>query len=192
LDMLQAYSYFPNNGRMVHATPYKSAYQSNDNFEKRIDFTPQILQVNLDPAATFVTTQLMKSVLTEGTGSNFHSLANLPPTVEVAGKSGSSMIADLWWVSFTPRIVVGVWVGMGENLPELRMADGFTGGKVSMPIAAAFMRSVAQHRPELLNGQFTQPENVIVRRIDVKKGCLVTKGGVEEFFIAGREPSRCY
>jgi penicillin-binding protein 1B len=192
LDMVQAYSYFPNSGKMTQVTAYKSAYQTNDSSENSIDFARQLPQVNLDPAATFVTTQMMKSVVGDGTGANFRLLANLPPTVHVAGKSGSGMIADLWWVSFTPRLIVGVWVGMGENLPELRMADNFTGGKVSAPIAAAFMRSVAQYRPELLRGQFAQPENVVVRRIDPTKGCLTNRGGVEEFFIIGREPSRCY
>jgi penicillin-binding protein 1A len=190
LDMVQAYSYFPNNGRMTQVTAYKSAYQSNDNSENRIAFTRQP-QVNLNPAATFVTTQMMKSVVEEGTGVNFRLLANLPNTVQVAGKSGSGMVADLWWVNFTPRIIVGVWVGMSENLPELRMADNFTGGKVSAPIAAAFMRSVAQYHPELLTGQFARPGNVVVHRVNPKKGCLVTNGGSEEFFIAGREPSRC-
>jgi penicillin-binding protein 1B len=191
LDMVQAYSYFPNNGRMAQVSAYKSAYQSSDNSENRIDFTRQLPQVKLDPAATFVTAQMMKSVLEDGTGANFRSLSNLPQNVQVAGKSGSGMVADLWWINFTPQIIVGVWVGMSENLPELRMADNFTGGKVSAPIAAAFMRSVAQYHPELLKGQFAQPESVVVRRINPKKGCLVAKGGVEEFFIVGREPSRC-
>lgn len=191
LDMVQAYSYFPNNGKMTQVSAYKSAYQSNENLENRIDFALQLPLVSLDPAATFVTTQMMKSVVERGTGANFRSLANLPTTVQVAAKSGSGMIADLWWINFTPRIIVGVWVGMSENLPELRMADNFTGGKVSAPIAAAFMRSVTQYQPELLKGQFRQPENIVVRRINPKNGCLVNNGGVEEFFIAGREPGRC-
>lgn len=191
LDIVQAYSYFPNNGSMTQVSAYKSAYQSNDSSENRIAFARPLPQVNLDPAASFVTTQMMESVVEEGTGAKFRSLANLPKNVQVAGKSGSGMVADLWWVHFTPRIIVGVWVGMSANLPELRMADKFTGGKVSAPIAAAFMRSVAQYRPELLTGQFTKPGNVVVHRVDPKKGCLVTNGGSEEFFIAGREPSRC-
>jgi membrane peptidoglycan carboxypeptidase len=191
LDMVQAYSYFPNNGRMTQVNAYKSAYQSIENAESRIDLTRQLPQLNLDPAATFVTTQMMKSVVEEGTGANFRSLANLPSTVQVAGKSGSGMIADLWWINYTPRIIVGVWVGMSDNLPELRLADNFTGGKVSAPIAAAFMRAVAQYHPELLKGEFVQPDNVVVHRIDSKRGCLINGGGIQEFFIAGREPNRC-
>ncbi|MGI8467015.1 MAG: penicillin-binding transpeptidase domain-containing protein [Pyrinomonadaceae bacterium] len=191
LDMVQAYSLFPNNGKMTQVTAYKSAYQSNDNSQNRIAFTRQLPQVSLNPAATFVTTQMMKSVVEEGTGANFRSLANLPQDTEVAGKSGSGMVSDLFWINFTPRIIVGVWVGMSENLPELRMADNFTGGKISAPIAATFMHSVAKYHPELLGGQFTQPENIVVRRVDPKKGCLVTNGGKEEFFIAGREPNPC-
>jgi penicillin-binding protein 1A len=192
LDMVQAYSYFPNNGRMSQVSAYKSAYQSNDNSENRIDFARALPQVNLDPAASFVTTQMMESVIEEGTGARFRSLAHLAQGVQVAGKSGSGMVADLWWVNFTPRIVVGVWVGMNANLPELRLADSFTGGNVSAPIAAAFMRSVSQYRPELLKGQFAQPENVVVRRIDPRTGCTVNSGGKKEFFIVGREPVRCY
>lgn len=191
LDMVQAYSYFPNNGRMARVTAYKSAYQSNDNSENRIAFTRALPQTNLNPAATFVTVQMMKSVVEEGTGANFRSLANLPVVVDVAGKSGSGMVADLWWINFTPRIVVGVWVGMNENLPELRMVDNFTGGKTSAPIAAAFMRSVAKYHPEMLSGQLIQPENVVARKIDPNKGCLTNNGGTEEFFIAGREPKSC-
>jgi membrane peptidoglycan carboxypeptidase len=191
LDMVQAYSYFPNNGRLAQVTAYKSAYQSDGSSETRIAFTRPRPMASLDPAATFVTTQMLQSVVDEGTGANFRSLANVPRSVQVAAKSGSGMVADLWWINFTPRLIVGVWVGMSKNLPELRMADNFTGGKVSAPIAASFMRAVAQYHPELLQGQFARPENVVIRRIDPKKGCLVSNGGTEEFFIAGREPYRC-
>jgi membrane peptidoglycan carboxypeptidase len=191
LEMVQAYSYFPNNGRRAQVTAYQSAYQSNDNAENRIDFTRPLPQINLDPAASFITTQMMKSVVEEGTGANFRSLANLPPDIQVAGKSGTGMIADLWWVNFTPRIIVGVWAGTSENLPELRVKDDFAGGKISAPIAAVFMRSVAKYHHELLDGQFIQPGAVVIRRIDPKKGCLVTNSGEEEFFIAGREPKPC-
>lgn len=191
LDLVQAYSIFPNNGKMAQVSAYKSVYQTKVNSEIKIDLPHKIQQINLDPAATFITTQMMKSVVEEGTAAGFRSLANLPQNSQTAGKSGSGMVADLWWINFTPRIVVGVWVGMNENLPELRMADNFTGGKVGAPIAAAFMRSVAKYRPELLDGQFVQPGNVIVHKIDPKRGCLSNNGGTEEYFIAGREPNKC-
>jgi len=191
LDIVQAYTHFPNNGRAARVTAYKSAYQAGDNSEQRIAFARQLPQVSFNPAATFVVTQMMKSVVEEGTGANFRSLANLQD-VQLAGKSGSGMVADLWWVNFTPRIVVGAWVGMSANLPELNMADNFTGGKVAASIAAMFMRAVSRQRPELLKGQFTRPADVVVRRVDPKRGCLVTDGGgAEEFFIAGREPGHC-
>lgn len=190
LDIVQAYSYFPNGGMMTPVTAYKSAYQPNNDSENKITFARQQQQVSLDPAATFVTNQMMKSVIEEGTGTTFRSLASLPQFVQVAGKSGTGMVADLWWVNFTPRIIVGVWVGMSANLPELRMEENFTGGKVSAPIAAAFMRFVAQLQPELLKGQFARPENVVMHTVDPKRGCL-RANGEEEFFIAGREPNRC-
>ena len=56
---------------MTQITAYKAAYQSNNNLENRIAFTRQPSQVSLNPAAAFVTTQMMKSVVEVGTGAIF-------------------------------------------------------------------------------------------------------------------------
>lgn len=189
LDMVQAYTIFPNNGKMRKLTAYKTVYQTAEGANKKVEFSSTLPTSNTDPAATYITTEMMKSVVTSGTASNFRTLANLDSPV--AGKSGSGMVADLWWVNFTPRVVVGVLVYMPHNLPELRREDGFTGSKTSAPIAAEFMRAVAKFRPYLLEGEFTQPQNIIKRKIDSEKGCLVNSDGVEEYFIVGREPNLC-
>lgn len=189
LDMVQAYTIFPNNGKMRKLTAYKTVYQTADEMNKKVEFSRTLSTINADPAATYIATEMMKSVVTDGTAANFRASANIDSNV--AGKSGSGMVADLWWINFTPRVAVGVLVYIPHNLPELRRKDGFTGSKTSSPIAAEFMRGVAKFHPYLLEGEFTQPQNVVKRRIDSVKECLVNSGGVEEYFIAGREPSLC-
>lgn len=189
LDLVQAYTYFSNNGKMTRITAYKSAYQAGVNVEKQIQFGYPLPMMILDPAATFVTIQMMKSVVENGTAANFRSLSDLPVAAQIAGKSGSGMVSDLWFISVSPRIVIGVWVGMSENLPELRVADNFTGSKISAPIAAAFIRTAIKYHPDLFMGGFVKPENIVKRRINPGNGCLVRSGGVEEYFIVGREPS---
>lgn len=189
-DMVQAFTIFPNNGRMSRLTAYKAAFQTQGDSIRSLEFKNLDSAVVADPAATFITGQLMRSVVTEGTAAGFQSASGIP-SGSIAGKSGSGMIADLWWINYTPGIVVGVWVGMPYNLPELRIEDGFTGGRISSPIAAAFMRELAKVRPDLAGGDFLMPERVIKRTIDRDRGCMNANGQYAEYFIAGREPNTC-
>jgi penicillin-binding protein len=191
LSLVRAYTVFANNGKLVNPTAYKNAFQTENEKFNQIDFTGNRSAERLNPGATFITTQMMKSVVEGGTAANFRKTAKLPADADFAGKTGSGMIADLFFVGFSPRIVVGVWVGMPENLPHLRSADGFTGGKISAPIAAEFLQSVAKYRSELLEGKFVQPETVVKRNVEANNGCLVLSGGREEYFIEGREPQLC-
>jgi membrane peptidoglycan carboxypeptidase len=187
LNIIRAYTVFANNGRLINPTAYKSAFQA----EKNIAFLRPQSSVSLNAEATFITSDLMKSVIENGTAANFRSLANLPKETRFIGKTGSGMVADLWFVGLTPRIVIAVWVGMAENLPQLKLKKGFSGGGVAAPIAAQFMKAVGKHRPDLLQGEFFQPETIVKRRIDGKRGCLISKGGTEELFIEGRTPLPC-
>lgn len=191
LSLVRAYTVFANNGKLINPTAYKNAFQTENEKFNQINFSGNQSTERLNVGATFITTQMMKSVVEEGTAANFRKTAKLPADADFAGKTGSGMIADLWFVGFSPRIVVGVWVGMPENLPHLRSADGFTGGKISAPIAAEFLQSVAKYRSELLEGKFVQPETVVKKNVNASNGCLISSGGREEYFIKGREPQLC-
>jgi hypothetical protein len=45
------------------------------------------------------------------------------------------------------------------------------------------MEAIYKNRPDLLGGNFEQPSNVGVFRIDSKRGCMIERGGIGEFFI---------
>lgn len=186
-DMVQGFTIFPNNGKLVRLSAYKRAQQSAPDGFRPVEITKSQLTAVADPAATFVTTQLMRSVVEDGTAAGFETRSGMNAG-SVAGKSGSGMVADLWWISVTPRIVVGVWVGMPHNLPELRMAEGFTGGNLAAPLAADFMRAAANYRG--MTGNFIMPSNVVMRYIDPRFGCQ-NRNGNAEYFISGREPKDC-
>lgn len=53
------------------------------------------------------------------------------------------------------------------------------------------MEAIYKNRPDLLGGNFEQPSNVGVFRIDSKRGCMIERGGIGEFFIQGNEPLPC-
>lgn len=188
LDLVSGYTVFPTNGLKIASTPFTAVYQNG-------------LRVNLPDAAptrvaggapAYVVTQMMRSVVRPGgTAPNALSLAGLPADAPIAGKTGSGQVADLAFVGFSPRVVVGVFVMMPMNEPALRLEDGFSGGRTAMPVWAEFMRAVGRHRPDLLQGDFMRPPGVEVLRVDPDRGCVVGAGGVEEFFVMGRAPEPC-
>ena len=114
-----------------------------------------------DPGPAYVVTQMMRSVLSPGgTASGALSMAGLSSDAQMSAKTGTGQVADLWFVGFSKRLVVAVWVGMPRNKPVLKMEQGFQGASAAMPIWASFIKAVKQHRPDLLEGGFEAPPNV--------------------------------
>jgi membrane peptidoglycan carboxypeptidase len=188
LDLCEGYSVFPNSGVKIVHTPFAAIYRDGLN----IDLTRPKPERVTAPAPAFVLAQMMRSVLKPGgTASGALTLAGLASDSAVAGKTGTGEVADLWFAGFSKRLIVVVWVGMPNNKPALDMKNGFTGASTAMPIWAAFMRAVKEHRPDLLEGDFETPAGVHVLRIDPKRGCVTDGDGVEEYFLEGREPRRC-
>jgi penicillin-binding protein 1A len=139
LDMVSAYSIFANQGIFVKATPNK-LYVQND---KKFTFAKSKPERISTVESATKTNEMMKLVLSEiGTAPTFKSEANLTSYQEISGKTGSGMIADLWFFAVTPKIIVGVWVGLPMNEMHLEMEKGFTGGKIASPIVAKFIRQI--------------------------------------------------
>lgn len=191
IDLVSAASIFPNNGKFVKGTPFKSAFQE----EKQVSLGfPEPSQV-AEPGATFIVTQMMRSVLDKGgTGANFYQLTGLSrQKTVIAGKSGSGQRADLWFFVVLPSgLIVGGWVGMPNNKPDLRSEAGFSGSVIVAPMIAKFLKqSIAVHHPELLEDDFVKPDNVKTLSINSERGCITPNGSVKEYFINGREPAPC-
>jgi membrane peptidoglycan carboxypeptidase len=188
LDLTQAYGIFPNNGQFIPARFHQSFTQD----QARNSLTTAQPKQVASAAAAFILTNMMLSVVSaQGTAPNFHRQAGLLPFEEVAAKTGSGMIADMWFIACTPRLIVGVWTGLPNNEIKLDLNAGFSGGNLASPLAAKFLRSVRQHRPELLKGAFQQPGGVSRRKINSRIGCATDEGDAEEYFIADREPAPC-
>ncbi len=138
----------------------------------------------LSPATAYVTTEMMKDVLTYGTAKRLKNFSRQRPA---AGKTGTTDdYRDAWFVGYTPQLITGVWVGYDKPKPGGR---GFTGGVVSAPIWEKFMRVATAGKPA---ADFARPEGVITVTIDpttvqlATPECPTTK---EEDFIAGTEPT---
>ena len=79
------------------------------------------------PDTTFLVTNMMRSVINEGTGAGVRSAGF---TLDAAGKTGTTNdLRDAWFVGFTPTLLTVVWVGFDDNQPL-----GLSGAQAALPI----------------------------------------------------------
>ncbi|MCB0583542.1 MAG: hypothetical protein KDD10_29955, partial [Phaeodactylibacter sp.] len=63
--------------------------------------------------------------------------------VPLAGKTGTSQNhADGWFIGYTPRLVVGAWVGGDSPLVRFRNFENGQGAATALPVCALFLREV--------------------------------------------------
>lgn len=179
-EIVQAYSPLATGGMRAEARTVIRIYD-----RRRQTWTenpPMVTQV-ISPATSFVTTQMLKDVMTYGTARSLRKFAQERPA---AGKTGTTDdYRDAWFIGYTPQIVTGVWVGHDRPRPG---GKSFTGGAVAAPIWERFMRKAAASRPVV---DFPRPENVISVSIDPATGFLAAAdcpARRDEFYIAGTEP----
>ena len=133
------------------------------------------------PETAYLVTNMMRSVINEGTGASARALGF---AMDAAGKSGTTNdLRDAWFVGFTPELLTVVWVGLDDNRPL-----GLSGTQAAVPIWATFMaRALTGHQ----NLAFAEPEGLVHAEIDRDTGRLATPlcpRVFDETFVAGTEP----
>jgi penicillin-binding protein 1A len=136
LEMASAYATFANYGWQSPSTVIMRVTDSSGNV--MLDNTPKP-QLVLDPWASASIIDVMRSVITEGTGKN--AAIGRP----AAGKTGTtSSEKDIWFVGTVPQLTTAVWVGRDDNK---QLASGATGGTMVTPIWADFMQRALKGVP---------------------------------------------
>jgi membrane carboxypeptidase/penicillin-binding protein len=145
---------------------------------------PPIITPVLAPAAAFITTQMLKDVMTYGTAKGLKKFSEAHPS---AGKTGTTdNYKDAWFVGYTPNLLTGIWVG---NDQPKSGGKGFTGGAIAAPIWESFMNKAVAMRPSAED--FVRPETVVSLIIDPTTGLPAREEcpqKQEEYFISGTEP----
>jgi penicillin-binding protein 1A len=136
LEMASAYATFANYGWQSPATVIVRVTDSSGNV--LLDNTPKPQQV-LDPWASAATIDVMKSVISDGTGKN------AAIDRQAAGKTGTtSSEKDIWFVGTVPQLTTAVWVGRDDNKS---LGRGATGGVMVAPIWRDFMLRALKNTP---------------------------------------------
>jgi penicillin-binding protein 1A len=134
-----------------------------------------------NPQSVYQIVHIMQGVTVRGTAAALASL-NKP----LAGKTGTSNDAkDLWFIGFSPDLVMGVYVGFDE---PRTLGRGETGGSVAVPIFKEMASIILKDRP---NTPFRVPPDMKMVRINPATGEPAGAGGaaILEAFKAGTEPS---
>jgi membrane carboxypeptidase/penicillin-binding protein len=179
-DLVLAYTPLATGGTRPEARTIIRVYDS-----KRRTWmeNPPVSAAVLAPATAYITTQMLKDVLTYGTARGLRKFSQAHPS---AGKTGTTDdYRDAWFVGYTPQVITGVWVGYDKPRPGGR---GFTGGSVAAPVWESFMLKAVAARPPV---DFPRPDAVVSVSIDPATGCPATAETAQkrdEFYIAGTEP----
>jgi penicillin-binding protein 1A len=136
----------------------------------------------ISPQTAYVMTDLLKSVIREGTG---RAAASAPGAI--AGKTGTSNDhRDAWFVGYSPQVVSGVWIGY---LKEKALGMSETGGKAAAPIWAEYMKAISSSYSK---NDFPIPEDIVFAYVDKLTGKIAAPSNpnrVRVAFKAGAIPN---
>jgi len=177
-EIASAYTLFPNGGTLKPLRAIGRIVNGGETVAVDVPASRPVAR----PDTTFLVTNMMRSVLNEGTGASARAAGF---ALDGAGKSGTTNdLRDAWFVGFTPELLTVVWVGLDDN-----QALGLSGSQAALPIWTQFMiRALAGHQ----STPFTPPDGIVFVDIDRDTGKLATPACpriFHEAFLSGSEPT---
>ena len=176
LEMATAYTLFTNGGQ-VRPLVAMSNVIANGRSQK---LPPADTRPVARADTTFLVTNMMRSVINEGTGSAVRASIRQ----DAAGKTGTTNdLRDAWFIGFTPELLTVVWVGFDNNQPI-----GLSGSQAALPIWSRFMKGALAGRPDK---PFAVPPGISYALIDKETGRLALPNcpkTFQEAFLSGTEP----
>ena len=114
----------------------------------------------ISPATAYQITSMLEGVVKRGTGRNLRDLK-----LTLAGKTGTTnKNMDAWFLGFTSKIVIGVYVGCDEPASLGRYE---TGAKTALPIFKNFIKNVVKKKEAL---PFKIPKDINLVMVDAETG----------------------
>ncbi len=130
----------------------------------------------------FLMTDMLRTVVTEGTGGSIKRDFKYYNRVPIVGKTGSTQDdADAWFIGYSPDVTLGVWAGYDQ--PKFKLTRG-SGTQRAKKIWAQVMNETYEQRRELFIGkQFVQPENVVKSAVSRLSGKLPNEHVLEDGYV---------
>jgi penicillin-binding protein 1A len=114
----------------------------------------------LNATVSYEILQMMKGVITQGTGGSLRSgkYGPIPPT---AGKTGTTQNnSDGWFIGLTPDLVTGIWVGAEDRAVRFKSMNWGQGARMALPIYGYYMQQAYKDPVlSLSTRDFSEPPN---------------------------------
>lgn len=142
----------------------------------------------LSPAVAYLTTDILKGVITGGTGT----AAKIGRPA--AGKTGTTQeYRDAWFVGYTPELATAVWMGHVEGQIEMTSVHGkkVTGGSFPAQIWAAYMKAALA---DVKATDFVQPRGISSASICLETGLAASENcttTASALFLTSAMPGPC-
>lgn len=187
LEMLTAYSVFANGGILVPPTYITRIRDRNGRILESIDpadFAGGMADDQrlirkpprrvLSPETAYLITNMMESVVREGTGWRAKAL-NRPS----AGKTGTTNnLKDAWYIGYIPQLATVSWVGYDQERP---LGKSETGSRAAAPAWVEFMQQAIKQYPAT---DFRIPDSIEFFPVDPKNGLLLAEDSDQAYYEA--------
>jgi len=136
MEMLRAYSMFPNRGFNTEPILITRIEDKNGNVLQSFESESKQVISEVDAYTMY---KMMQGVVDFGTGGAMRWKYNI--SSDMGGKTGTTNEnTDGWFIGYTPQLIAGAWVGCDD--PFLHLSNGWTNGgnDMAMPEWAYFMQ----------------------------------------------------
>jgi len=184
IEMTTMYATFANRGLRPSKLHYLDRIETADGrvLHRFSRPDPATFQRVLDANVSDAVTRLLQIVVDRGTGSKLRG-GEFSIAGSIAGKTGTSQNqADGWFLGYTPRLAVGVWVGSELPSVHFRTLNKGQASSTALPIWGSFMREIMRN-PALAvwqGGYFSPPTDMMAEHFDCP-GYLDMMPSVEEY-----------
>jgi len=157
-EVCSSLSTFANQGVYVEPIFITHIEDKNGNIIYESD---QLTRQAIDPKTAYLTLNMMKKVITEGTSVRLgygrpYGNINFP----LAGKTGTTNDnGDGWFVGLTPNLSTAVWVGASNRAIRFRSTRNGQGANTGLPIFGYYINKVYKDESiEIDRGDFDRPD----------------------------------
>ena len=181
IELTSTYGTFANRGVRVEPHLVEEVRNRDGAPIERIE--PRVRDA-VSPQIAYLMNRVLRGVVTDGTGKAVASLGHA-----LAGKTGTTdNNTDAWFIGYSPRLAVGVWVGFDE---PRSLGSKEVGASAALPIWREFMKRALDGLPE---EDFERPAGITLVAIDRATGLKATAEAgcgqvLTEAFISGTEPT---
>lgn len=168
-------------GGTSHPVTFLRGVIGRDGMEVPLAALSSPSESTIDRRAVYLVTRMLQGVFRRGTARSARDLARYG---DLAGKTGTTdKYRDAWFIGYTPRRALGVWVGFDKE-----ESLGLSGAGAALPIWSRAMKPLISGRGD---GAFRRPRGITTVPIDPTTGQVATSdcpNFLEEEFIRGTEP----